>query len=308
MELYFWLILGAILLVSLTILLARPERKQKFSDEQGSLLEGIGSEELSDHDRVNNEFDESEDTYEKEIEEEKEPEVIIAEAKKRWALGFAIFGLVFVMMGGLVLFLFDFAFTAFLGSCMIYVGIMSLVKGISFQISEERVIIMSIIPIIIFLLNFLLLDGLLGVIGQSAWMLLSLERQFGDFVLVYILPYLMWILVPTFSKEIDTTEELKNNKDLPNSLFEGALKFMTFTFLLFLITDLANMPALRQYAKVGFNLSIPILGLTLILNIGATLIWRPKTATLEEEMITEDEEIALGTVGIITEKLEDKEI
>ena len=46
MELYFWLILGAILLVSLTILLARPDRTVSY-DGEGYLLEGIGSEGVS---------------------------------------------------------------------------------------------------------------------------------------------------------------------------------------------------------------------------------------------------------------------
>ena len=49
MELYFWLILGAILIVSLTILLARPERTVSY-DSEGYLLEGIGSEGVSQSD------------------------------------------------------------------------------------------------------------------------------------------------------------------------------------------------------------------------------------------------------------------
>ena len=118
MELYFWLILGAILLVSLTILLARPDRTVSYGSE-GYLLEGIGSESASQNDNNRKPSKNNQGTEEEEIIEEKDPEVIIAEAKKQWALGFAAFGLVFVMMGAIVLFIFDFDFTNFLGLSMI---------------------------------------------------------------------------------------------------------------------------------------------------------------------------------------------
>ena len=78
MELYFWLILGAILLVSLTILLARPNRKQTLSEQYGSLLEGTSREEVSNHDRVDNESEMQKDF----VEEEKKPELKVAENKK----------------------------------------------------------------------------------------------------------------------------------------------------------------------------------------------------------------------------------
>ena len=47
MELYFWLILGAILLISLTILVARPQ-KQKYEDEMLDLGIASGKETESD--------------------------------------------------------------------------------------------------------------------------------------------------------------------------------------------------------------------------------------------------------------------
>ena len=84
MELYFWLILGAILIVSMTILLARPDRTISY-DSEGHLLEGIGSEETSQNNN-RKQSDSNQKTEEEEIVEEKDPEVILAEAKKQWAL------------------------------------------------------------------------------------------------------------------------------------------------------------------------------------------------------------------------------
>ena len=138
MELYFWLILGAILLVSITILLARPSHSKDLEEQEFDLEEASGTEEASDGLDVPDELVEQETEDELESEEEIEipPEVI----KKQWAISFAIFGLIFIMSGGIVLWIFDLEFTTFLGSCMIYVGMMSLIKGISFQIPEERTI------------------------------------------------------------------------------------------------------------------------------------------------------------------------
>ena len=283
MELYFWLILGAILIVSMTILLARPDRTISY-DSEGHLLEGIGSEETSQNNN-RKQSDSNQKTEEEEIVEEKDPEVILAEAKKQWALGFAAFGLVFVMMGGIVLFIFDFDFTNFLGLSMIYVGIMALLKGISFQIPEERVVINGLMPIVTFFLNYLLLYGLLGVIGQAAWMMLSLERQIGDFTLVYILPYLMWKIVPTFGVEKEQESEGSNSRNIIDSIFLANVKFVIFTFTLFLFVDTINAPVLRQYAKVGFNVGIELLPAVFIINILVSLIRTrsDSSKTLEEK-------------------------
>ena len=67
-------------------------------------------------------------------------------------------------------------------------------------------------PVVTFFLNYLLLYGLLGVIGQAAWMLLSLERQIGDFTLVYILPYLMWKICNTFGVEKEQESSSSNSR------------------------------------------------------------------------------------------------
>ena len=284
MELYFWLILGAILLVSLTILLARPDRTVSY-DSEGHLLEGIGSESASQSDSNRKPSNNNQRTEDKEIIEEKDPEVIIAEAKKQWALGFAAFGLVFVMMGGIVLFIFDFDFTNFLGLSMVYVGIMALLKGISFQIPEERVVINGLMPVVTFFLNYLLLYGLLGVIGQAAWMMLSLERQIGDFTLVYILPYLMWKIVPTFGVEKEPESQSLTSSNIVDSIFLANVKFVIFTFSLFLFVDTINAPVLRQYAKVGFNVGIELLAVVLVINVLVSLIRtrRDIGKTLEEK-------------------------
>lgn len=307
MELYFWLILGAILLVSLTILLARPDRNQNFKDDGGNLLEGIGSEEVSNNENKR-ESDNQEELIEEEIIEEKEPEIIIAESKKRWALSFAVFGLVFIMMGGIVLFVFNLDFTAFLGSCMIYVGLMALLKGISFQISEERVVINATIPFITFFLNYLLLYGLLGAIGQSAWMMLTLERQFGDLVLVFILPYLLWRLVPTFGVQKEGKEPKESKQNSADSIFLANLKFLMFTFILFLLVDIANIPVLRQYAKVGFDVSLKLLGITLLINILASLLRRQEITTEKLEERAERRTSVRTAVRGIEEEKENEEV
>ena len=56
-----------------------------------------------DHDIKNKEVNEEQI----EEEEEKDIEVLIAEEKRNWALSFAVFGLIFVMVGGILLFISD---------------------------------------------------------------------------------------------------------------------------------------------------------------------------------------------------------
>ena len=135
------------------------------------------------------------------IEEEKTPEILIAEEKRNWAVSFAVFGLIFIMFGAMILFLSDSEFSVFLGSCMIYVGILSLIKGISFQISRERPLINNSISLVVFFINFSLLFHLLGVIGNEPMMEKSEGRKFGDFILVYVLPYALWRIVPSTNIE-----------------------------------------------------------------------------------------------------------
>ena len=324
LELYFWIIIVALLIVSITIFFARPKDSQYKKDNEMDMFEGSIEEMESkypwyDHDIKNKEIDE--DKIEEE--EEKDPEVIIAEEKRKWSLSFAVFGLVFVMFGGILLISpigQAQEFMVFLGSCMIYVGIMSLLKGISFQIPKENTIINIIVPISIFGINFFLLDVLLDVISQ-AWMVQSDERKFGNIFLVYGLPYLLWKAVPSFNKE--TTENNDTETQRRSLLHKRAqkyyyqygelsllklnIKFVLFTFSIFWLTNhLFVMPNLRQYSKVGFDIGLDILTVILIFSILITIftsqrnfIWQDKNLAktnapinsknnLEPEMLTKE--------------------
>ena len=204
LELYFWLILAALLIVSITIYFGRPKANQNQNMDM-ELLEGT----IDSLDAPKSDYNTSNDVEEeKEIIEEKTPEILIAEEKRNWAVSFAVFGLIFIMFGSIILFLSDSEFSVFLGSCMIYVGILSLIKGISFQISQEKYIINNSISLVVFFINFFLLFHLLGVIGNEPMMEKSEGRKFGDFILVYVLPYGLWRIVPStnikgFEAQID---------------------------------------------------------------------------------------------------------
>ena len=202
LELYFWLILGALALISLTIYFGRPKNSQYQKDSEMEILEGNIEELESNHPKYNH------DTKNKEIKEEqieekeeKDIEILIAEEKRSWALSFAVFGLIFVMVGGILLFISDSDFPVFLGSCMIYIGLLSVVKGISFQIPKEKYIINNSISIFVFFLNFFLLFYLLEIIGDEPMMEKSEGRRVGDFFLVYVLPYMLWRIVPSTNIE-----------------------------------------------------------------------------------------------------------
>ena len=290
MELYFWVILAAILIVSMTILLARPSHSKYLETQTYDLEEASGTEEISEGIDNPDEMDDHEEEPEPDEEIEILPEVI----KKQWAISFAVFGLIFIMFGGIVLWFFDLEFTIFLGSCMIYVGMMSLIKGISFQIPEERVIITGFMPVLIFGINFFLLDTLLGVIGQSAWMVQTDGRKAGDLFLIYILPYLMWRIVPSFSKKKSETVEEENNyysiySHLRNFLPQS-MKFAIFTYLIFNITNnYIFIPSLRQYAKVGFDIGIYFVAISLVIRIIITFleyrVGEPKEADEKDDFV-----------------------
>ncbi len=297
MELYFWVILAAILLVSMTILLARPSHSKYLETQSYDLEEASGTEEISEGIDNPDEMDD----HEEEPEPDEEIEIPLEVIKKQWAISFAVFGLIFIMFGGIVLWFFDLEFTIFLGSCMIYVGMMSLIKGISFQIPEERVMITGFMPVLIFGINFFLLDTLLGVIGQSAWMVQTDERKAGDLFLIYILPYLMWRIVPSFSKKKSETVEKENNyypiySRLRNFLPQS-MKFAIFTYLIFNITNnYIFIPSLRQYAKIGFDIGLYFVATSLAIRIIITFleyrVGEPKEADekddLEEDLLTEE--------------------
>ena len=200
LELYFWLILGALTLISITIYFGRPKDSQYQKDIEMEIFEG-NIEELESNQPNYNHDTKNKEIKEEQIEEEKDIEVLIAEEKRNWALSFAVFGLIFVMVGGSLLFISDSDFSVFLGSCMIYIGLLSIVKGISFQIPKEKYIINNSISLFVFFLNFFLLYYLLEIIGDKPMMEKSEGRRFGDFVLVYVLPYMLWRIVPSTNIE-----------------------------------------------------------------------------------------------------------
>jgi hypothetical protein len=281
----------------MTILLARPSHSKYLETQSYDLEEASGTEEISEGIDNPDEMDDHKEEPEPDEEIEIPPEVI----KKQWAISFAVFGLIFIMFGGIVLWIFDLEFTTFLGSCMIYVGMMSLIKGISFQIPEGRVIITGFMPVLIFGINFFLLGVLLGVIGQSAWMVQTDERKAGDLFLIYILPYLMWRIVPSFSKKksepSEEDDEYSSGYSRLRNFLPQSMKFVIFIYLIFNITsNYIFIPSLRQYAKVGFDIGIYFVAISLIIRIIITFleyrVGEPKEADekddLEEERFEEE--------------------
>ena len=265
LEVYFWLILGAILLITLTIIFARPDPLDAKDNIEYDLKEGIATEETSYNDYNKNEELDDEEIIDKKVEETQD--INVEKIKKQWALAFTIFGLAFITVGSIVLYLFEFAFTTFFGACMIYVGIMSIAKGVTFQLSDNGWV-KKIIPIGIFFLNFGLLTGLLGVIEGRLWLpwikLTELQR-IGNIFLIFILPYLIWIAVPTFNKKNKETDKGYFSLVLLNN----SLKFVVANFIILWILEFnfISLPLLRQFSKVGFDLSIDLLKITITIAI-----------------------------------------
>ena len=265
LEVYFWLILGAILLITLTIIFARPDPLDAEDNIEYDLKEGIATEETSYNDYNKNEELDDEEIIDKKVEETQD--INVEKIKKQWALAFTIFGLAFITVGSIVLYLFEFAFTTFFGACMIYVGIMSIAKGVTFQLSDNGWV-KKIIPIGIFFLNFGLLTGLLGVIEGRLWLpwikLTELQR-IGNIFLIFILPYLIWIAVPTFNKKNKETDKGYFSLVLLNN----SLKFVVANFIILWILEFnfISLPLLRQFSKVGFDLSIDLLKITITIAI-----------------------------------------
>ena len=265
LEVYFWLILGAILLITLTIIFARPDPLDAEDNIEYDLKEGIATEETSYNDYNKNEELDDEEIIDKKVEETQE--INVEKIKKQWALAFTIFGLAFITVGSIVLYLFEFAFTTFFGACMIYVGIMSIAKGVTFQLSDNGWV-KKIIPIGIFFLNFGLLTGLLGVIEGRLWLpwiKLTESQRIWNIILIFILPYLIWIAVPTFNKKNKETDKGYFSLVLLNN----SLKFVVANFIILWILEFnfISLPLLRQFSKVGFDLSIDLLKITITIAI-----------------------------------------
>lgn len=136
---------------------------------------------------------------------------------------------------------------------------------------------MGFMPVLIFGINFFLLDALLSVIGQSAWMVQTDGRKAGDLFLIYILPYLMWRIVPSFSKKKSGTVEEEANYysvyiRLRNFLPQS-MKFVIFTYLIFNITNnYIFIPSLRQYAKIGFDIGLYFVAISLAIRTIITFL------------------------------------
>ena len=265
MELYFWILIGAILLVSLTILLARPPPKDNttlydYDNLDGTIGETTGGNPIDTNSEKSNTKEDNEEPEEEEL----PPEVIEKIERRKWALGFVMFGSTFIMMGAILLFLSEFEFLTFLGSCMMYVGIIALIKGASFELQKDKKYneLSSIIFfLLIFFINFILLTELLGVLGTYAWAVATTDRKAGDLLLIYFLPYVIWKLVPTFG----AADNLKTNRSF--LLETQTVLFLTiFNYIILIVTSAEYIfwPILNQYVGPGFQVSLSLLFLTII--------------------------------------------
>ncbi len=255
LELYFWIIIGAIALVSLTILLARPSQQKhneyNYDNIRGIVSQSKGSEKPSKVGESN-----QNDQIDANSEEE-----IIADYKekierRKWALGFVIFGSAFTMFGSILLFLSDLDFITFLGSCMIYVGIIALLKGTSFELQKDNIVLYNSKPfffLIIFFVNFIMLTELLEALGTYAWAVASMNRKIGDLSLVYLLPYIIWKIVPTFGSSDGITKTRFYTPNLKNTLY-----FFIFNYSLFLLTSIEIIfwPVMNQYTEPAIQVGL----------------------------------------------------
>ena len=270
LELYFWIIIGALLLVSLTIYFARPAQsntsKYKYNNLEGQTGQIPGGNPSKSEETDAKKSDKEKDDN---VGEKLNEEVIKKLERRRWALSFVIFGSSFTMSGAILLLLFDDEIMTFLGSCMIYVGLIALIKGVSFELQKDNNytgLISTFFFLIIFFINFILLTDLLGVLGTYAWTVASPARKAGDLALIYVLPFVIWKLVPTFG----SNEKLKA-KPLYHINFSSLVLLSLFNYIILLATSLEFIfwPQLNQYVGPGFQFSLVLL----IFSILIDLIW-----------------------------------
>ena len=270
LELYFWIIIGALLLVSLTIYFARPSQsntnKYNYNNLEGQIGQMPGGNPLKSGET---DVKKSDKQKADEVDEKLNEEIIKKIERRRWALSFVIFGSAFTMAGAILLLLFDDEIMAFLGSCMIYIGLIALIKGISFELQKDNTYngqLSIFFFLIIFFINFILLTDLLEVLGTYAWTVASPARKAGDLALIYILPYVVWKFVPTFG-----IDEKSKAKPLYQINFSSLLLLSLFNYIILLATSLEFIfwPQLNQYVGHGFQITMVIL----ILSIVIELIW-----------------------------------
>ena len=296
MELYFWILLGAILLVSLTILLARPPpsntNKYNYENLDGYIGETAGGKPVNTNSNQSN----IEENKEEPEEEELPPEVIEKIERRKWALGFVMFGSTFIMMGAILLFLSEFEFTTFLGSCMMYVGIIALCKGASFELqknSKYTDFFSAVFFLLIFFINFILLTELLGVLGTYAWAVNTTHRKAGDLILIYLLPYFIWKIVPTFGAADNVKNKSSSGLDF-TWLFvdlQSASFFAIFNYILLIATsqEYVFWPIMNQYAGPGFQMSLYLI-LFSMLGHSVGLIYSRKAKNSRDKNAREPEE------------------
>ena len=289
LELYFWILIGALLLISLTIYFARPPpsntNKYNYNNLEGQIgqMPG-GSPSKSDETDVKKNDKQKADYVDEKLNEEITKKI----ERRRWALSFVIFGSAFTMAGAILLLLFDDKIMAFLGSCMIYIGLIALIKGISFELQKDNTYngqFSIFFFLIIFFINFILLTDLLEVLGTYAWTVASPARKAGDLALIYILPYVVWKLVPTFG-----SDEKSKAKPLYKINFSSLLLLSLFNYVILVVTSLEFIfwPQLNQYVGPGFQISTVLL----ILFIVIAIIW-PN----DEEQLVKDSEISKEEEG-----------
>ena len=283
LELYFWILIGALLLISLTIYFARPPpsntNKYNYNNLEGQIGQTPGgSPSKSDETDVKKNDKQKADYVDEKLNEETTKKI----ERRRWALSFVIFGSAFTMAGAILLLLFDDKIMAFLGSCMIYIGLIALIKGISFELQKDNTYngqLSIFFFLIIFFINFILLTDLLEVLGTYAWTVASPARKAGDLALIYILPYVVWKLVPTFGND-----EKSKAKPLYKINFSSLLILSLFNYVILVVTSLEFIfwPQLNQYVGPGFQISMVLI----ILSIVIAIIW-PN----DEKQLVKDSEI-----------------
>ena len=297
MELYFWILIGAILLVSLTILLARPPPKDNttkydYENLDGLIGDTIGGNPIDTNSEESNTKDENKEPEEEEL----SPEVIEKIERRRWTLGFVMFGCTFIIMGAILLFLSKIEFTTFLGSCMMYVGIIALFKGASFELQKDKKytgFFSAVFFLLIFFINFILLTELLGVLGTYAWAVTTANRKAGDLILIYLLPYFIWKIVPTFGAADNVKNKSPNGLDFTWLLvnFQSASFIAISNYILLIATsqEYVFWPIMNQYAGPGFQMSLYLI-LYSMMGYFVGLIYGGKAKNIRDENTHETEE------------------
>ena len=103
-------------------------------------------------------------------------------------------------------------------------------------------------------------------LGTYAWTVASTSRKAGDLALIYILPFIVWKLVPTFG-----SDDKSKAKPLYHINFRSLVLLSLFNYIILLVTSLEFIfwPQLNQYVGPGFQISMVLL----ILSIVIELIW-----------------------------------